>query len=89
MSGYTPQARDTSEKIDRMQFELWRRMSLQERVELFRSFNDSVQEMALIGIRMRHPNASERETFLRLASMRLDRDTMIRVYGWDPEEHRP
>lgn len=71
-----------------MQFELWRRMSPQERVELFRSFNDSVQEMALIGIRHRHPYASEREIFLRLAATRLDREMMIRVYGWDPEEHR-
>lgn len=88
MSSYRPQARDTSEAADRMQFELWRRMSPQERVELFRSFNDSVQEMALIGIRHRHPHASEREIFLRLAATRLDRDTMIRVYGWDPEENR-
>jgi hypothetical protein len=28
----------------------------------------------------------EREKFLRLASLRLDRETMIEVYGWDPEE---
>ena len=27
-----------------------------------------------------------REKFLRLASLRLDRETMIEVYGWDPEE---
>ena len=88
MSGYRPQARDTAEAADRKQFEIWRRMSPQERVDLFRSFNESVQELATIGIRMRHPNASEREMFLRLASTRLDRETMIRVYGWDPEEHR-
>jgi len=89
MSGYRPQSEDTSGQADRVQFEILRRMSLEERVELFRSINNSVQELALIGIRQRHPHASERETFLRLAATRLDRDTMIRVYGWDPEEHRP
>lgn len=88
MSGYEPQSLDTSEQADRLQFELWRRMSLQQRIELFRDINDSVQEMALIGIQHRYPDASEEERFLRLAATRLDRETMIRVYAWDPEEHR-
>jgi hypothetical protein len=39
------------------------------------------------GVRMAHPNADEREVFLRAAARRLDRDLMIRVYGWDPLAH--
>jgi hypothetical protein len=31
------------------------------------------------------PGLGNREAFLRAAARRLDRDTMIRVYGWDPE----
>jgi hypothetical protein len=37
--------------------------------------------------RQNHPQANEREIFLRVAAHRLDRDTMIRVYGWDPACH--
>jgi hypothetical protein len=34
-----------------------------------------------------YPQASEREVFLRVAARRLDRDSMIRAYGWDPALH--
>lgn len=51
-----------------------------------------VFELAEIGaglvrdrIRRQYPKASEREVFLRIASTRLDRKSMIDVYGWDPE----
>ena len=38
-------------------------------------------------VRSMYPDASEREIFLRVAARRLDRDTMIRAYGWDPDLH--
>jgi hypothetical protein len=34
-----------------------------------------------------YPRAGEREVFLRVAARRLDRETMLRVYGWDPDLH--
>jgi hypothetical protein len=37
-------------------------------------------------VRKLYPAASEREIFLRSAARRLDRETMIRAYGWDPLE---
>jgi len=89
MSGYKPQSRDTSEAIDRLHFDLFRKMSLAERVAIFRGINSAMHQLARIGIGLRFPNASPEEVFLRLAATRLDRETMIRVYGWDPEEHRP
>ncbi len=39
------------------------------------------------GVRLDHPHASEREIFLRTAARHLDRDLMIRAYGWDPALH--
>ena len=36
------------------------------------------------GVRSRHPQASDREVFLRVAASHLPRDLMIRAYGWDP-----
>jgi hypothetical protein len=36
-------------------------------------------------IRLMYPAADEREVFLRVAALRLDREMMIKVYGWDPD----
>ena len=46
----------------------------------------AVEMLALAGIRERHPSASARECQLRLASLRLGRDVMMQVFGWDPAE---
>jgi hypothetical protein len=32
-----------------------------------------------------HPQASDREVFLRVAARHLPRELMIRAYSWDPE----
>ena len=47
----------------------------------------AADRIALTGLRREFPHASEHELFLRAASLRLDRQTMIAVYGWDPLEH--
>jgi hypothetical protein len=39
------------------------------------------------GVRLRYPDATDREVFLRAASLRIPRDIMIKAYGWDPTEH--
>ena len=36
-------------------------------------------------VRRLYPKADEREVFLRTVARRLDRDTMMRAYGWDPD----
>jgi hypothetical protein len=50
-------------------------------LDLARMVFDTAQAEA----RRRHPGIGEREAFLRTAARHLDRETMIRVYGWDPE----
>lgn len=37
-------------------------------------------ELALAGVRQRHPDASDREVFLRLAIINLGRDLATRAY---------
>jgi hypothetical protein len=86
--GYRTQSPDTSYEAEQVQFEILRRMGPEGRAALMQSLNRAVLRLARAGIRARHPDASEREIFLRMAALRLDRDMMIRVYGWDPEEHR-
>ncbi len=75
-----PEARD-------LQFELLRRMSHEQRLHLVGDLCDSVRHLTAMGIRARFPNAEESEVKMRLASTWLDRETMIRCYGWDPLEH--
>ncbi|MCA8978022.1 MAG: hypothetical protein KDC98_25070 [Planctomycetes bacterium] len=40
------------------------------------------------GIRRSHPGADDREVCLRRAARTLDRETMVKVYDWDPDAHR-
>ncbi len=80
-----PQSRDTSAEIERRQIAAWRAMSAAQKLAVVSQLNRAAEELATAGIRMRHPEASGRELELRLGALRLDRDTMVRVFGWDPE----
>lgn len=84
---YDPLMDDTRPEVRRMMLEGLRRMTPAEKLARVRSLTIAVQQLALAGIRVRHPGISDREAQLRLASLRLDRATMIRVFGWDPAEH--
>lgn len=46
---------------------------------------DLARKMAEAGVREAHPQAPDREVFLRVALRHLPRELMIRAYGWDPE----
>ena len=46
-----------------------------------------VLKAAEAGVRQMYPDAGEREVFLRAAARRLDPETMVKVYGWDPRLH--
>jgi hypothetical protein len=66
-----------------------REMSPTERLERLRAMTRAVQQAAVAGIRMRHPEADEREIRLRLAARRLDPDLMAQVFGWDRRTKDP
>jgi hypothetical protein len=83
MPGRT-QSRDTSAETERRQIEAWREMNAAQKLAIVSQLTLAAEEMARAGIRERHPNATGREIELRLGALRLDRDTMIRVFGWDP-----
>ncbi|HLG19393.1 MAG TPA: hypothetical protein VI895_06200 [Bdellovibrionota bacterium] len=82
--GYRPQSEDTSVEIDRKMFELYREMPPWKKLERMGELNAAVRHLANIGILERHPEATEREMFLREAALRLNRATMVEVFGWDP-----
>ncbi len=76
---------DTDPEAQRFLVESMRRLDMSRKAEMLSALTRAVQRMALAGLRSRYPNASEAEIRLRLAALRLDRETMIRVCGWDPE----
>lgn len=71
---------DTSAEAERLQVEIWRGMSSMEKLQLVAEITRAADELALAGIRQRHPDASERECFLRLALLRLGPDLFRATY---------
>lgn len=57
-----------------------------EKLKKVNELNKSAQQMALARIRQQYGDIPEREQQLRLASLWLDRDIMIKVFNWDPEK---
>ncbi|MBI4265712.1 MAG: hypothetical protein HY657_15160 [Acidobacteria bacterium] len=75
-----PLSLDTSPEVERMQIERWRRMSPGEKAAIVAGLTQAVYDLALAGIRLRHPGASPREQFLRLALITLGPDLARQAY---------
>ncbi|MBW1802309.1 MAG: hypothetical protein JRJ85_16465 [Deltaproteobacteria bacterium] len=80
----TNQANDTPPQIQKMLIEGYRRMSPRQKLNQVSELTKSAQQLALARLRKQYGSLSEQEQRLRLASLWLDRDTMIRVFNWDP-----
>ncbi len=74
---------DTDPRVDALLIEGYRRMSPSQKLERVRALTRAVQELALMDIRRRHPDADEREQALRLASRWIEPELMVRAFGWD------
>ncbi len=85
--GTAPGASDTSPEVERMMIEIWRRATPEQKLQKVLSIGRSINEMVRAFLRTQYPDATPREIELRLASRNLDRETMIKVFGWDPEVH--
>lgn len=76
---------DTDPKALEVFLDLQRAMSPAEKLAHTLELSEIVMRLSEAGVRSLYPGADDREVFLRMAARRLDRDTMIRVYGWDPQ----
>jgi hypothetical protein len=74
---------DTHPAIRTLLIEGYRKMSPAQKLERVRALNHAVQQLALMDIRRRHPDADEREQALRLASRWIEPELMVRAFGWD------
>jgi hypothetical protein len=79
---------DTDPKALEFFLDLHRKMTPGERVAQIFEMSSFMEGLQRSSVRSMYPDADEREVFLRVAARRLDRETMIKVYGWDPDLHR-
>jgi hypothetical protein len=79
-----PWFEDTDPRALEIFLDLQRKMTPREKALGVFQMNEMLWRTTEAHERRLHPEASEREIFLRTAAHRLDRETMIRVYGWDP-----
>ena len=73
-------SRDTSADVERLQVEAWRRMSPLEKAGIMSQATSDALTLARSGIRHRHPAASARECFIRLAALQLGPTLVRQVY---------
>ena len=75
---------DTDPKTLDVFIELQRKMTPAEKTAGVFQMNEAVRRIRETRERKLHRRAGDREIFLRVAAHHLDRDTMLRVYGWYP-----
>lgn len=76
---------DTDPEIERVLIDLARATPDWKKFEQVAAMTAACRRLALVGLRDRYPQATEEELQRRLAAVVLDRETVIKVYGWDPE----
>jgi hypothetical protein len=72
---------DTHPDMEALQIRLIREAPAWRKMEMLVSLNASARELALAGLRRRHPNASEAELRRRLADILLGQELATKVYG--------
>ncbi|MBZ0154365.1 MAG: hypothetical protein K8J09_22785 [Planctomycetes bacterium] len=77
---------DTNPAGEAQQVAIWARMTPAEKWAAFEDLQATAIALVEAGIRLRHPQATGREVFLRRVARTLDRSTMLRAYGWAPED---
>ncbi len=78
---------DTSPAAEAVLLDLYRRMTPAEKARRLSEACRAVEQLARARITAQYGDLPEVEMKLRLAALRLPRDTMTKVFGWDPEVH--
>lgn len=77
---------DTTPEAEALIFAYWREAPGWEKWQRMVELNRSARLLALVGLRQRHPEASEEELRRRLADLLLGPELAARVYGSYPGE---
>lgn len=79
---------DTPPAVEEKIIEGYRRMSPREKLDRVVALNRTVEALASARLRSWYgTDLSDRELRLRLGALRLDREVMVEVFGWDPDIH--
>jgi hypothetical protein len=72
---------DTSPEAERLLLELLRRAPIQRKLEMLDQMNRAARELAMMGLRARHPNATEAQLQRLMADLLLGPELAERAYG--------
>jgi hypothetical protein len=78
---------DTDPAAFEVFLDLQRKMPPEDKLAMVFGMIRLVDGLAESVLRQERPDLNDHEIKMRLASRRLDRETMIRAYGWDPKAH--
>lgn len=76
---------DTSKEAEQILIDGYRTMSAEKKLQQVSILTITVQRMALARIRAQYGEMSEKIEKLRLAALWIPRETMIKLFNWDPE----
>jgi len=82
--GYRPQSPDTDEATERYLFERLRGLPPWRKAEMISAATRAAADLAMAGLRQRHPAASAAELRNRFAALVIGREASIEIFGWDP-----
>ena len=80
-----PLSTDTTPEAQRMQYELMRRLSPEQKLSLAFALTDAMRELVLADLHHRFPQADSEEIRRRFSARVLPREDVIRAYGFDPK----
>jgi hypothetical protein len=72
---------DTSPEAELFLFNLWRETPAWRKLQMMEGLNKTGRQIALMGLRIRHPNASPEELRRRLADVLLGSELAAQAYG--------
>jgi len=84
MTSVTDAAVDTPGEVMDLVVDRWRAMSVADKLGAVAVLNRACVQLSESGVRRRHPDATDDEVRHRVFALRLGRDLMVDVYGWDP-----
>ena len=77
---------DTSDEARRVVIELYRQMTPVQKMRLWVGARETGKQLAMAGLRLRHPEASEEEIWHMWARQQLGDELYDEVYGTEADE---
>ena len=83
--GYRTQSADTDAAAERYLLDKLRCLPPWRKAEMLSASTRAAYDLAMAGVRQRHPHATVDESRKRYAALVLGRDASMALFGWDPE----